>query len=108
MTAILILQLLTLAAVLAVLLKNTNRKACTMSDLSGLESEVSSIGNVVDSAVALIAGLEAKLVDAGTDPAKLDDLRNQLAAKRQALAAAVATGTPAAPAPTSPDTGSAA
>jgi hypothetical protein len=67
--------------------------------LDDLAAQVAATTAVEASALTLIKGLAAQLGDAGTDPAKLDELRTQLDASAQALAAAVAANTPAAPAP---------
>jgi hypothetical protein len=70
-------------------------------DFSGLESEVANLTSVVDSAVALINGIAAKIdaavaaSDAG-DNTKLTALSASIKGEADALAAAVAsnTGTP--------------
>lgn len=67
-----------------------------MANLDQLTQEVSEIGTVVDSAIALLAGLKAALDAAGTDPAKLAELSASLDAKANELSAAVAVNTPAA------------
>lgn len=70
--------------------------------LDDLTAQVAATTAVEASALTLIKGLSEQLGSAGTDPAKLDELRTQLDASAQALAAAVAANTPAAPAPPAP------
>lgn len=69
----------------------------TMADLSVLTSEVTNNTDVVNSAVALIAGLADQIQAAATDPAAVQALADNLRANNQALASAVAANTPAAP-----------
>jgi hypothetical protein len=61
-----------------------------MAKLDALEAEVAEVEGAVDSAIALITGLRAEIIEAGTDPEKLADLVRRLDEKQQALAAAVA------------------
>lgn len=68
-----------------------------MSAIDDLAADVAAEDNVIDSAVALINGFAAQLAAAGVDPTKLAALRADIQARTQALAAAVAAGTPAAP-----------
>ena len=68
-----------------------------MAVLDEVVAEVSEITTVVDSAIALIKSIKEKLDAAGTDPAKLAEIRNQLDAKGNELAAAVAANTPSEP-----------
>lgn len=70
-----------------------------MANIDELKAQVERNTEVEASALTLIQGLHAQLVAAGTDPAKLDELKNQLATSGDALAAAVAANTDAAPAP---------
>ena len=63
-----------------------------------LIAQVAANTSVIGSALTLIQGLAAQLAAAGTDPAKLADLAAQLKASDDALAAAVAANTTAAPA----------
>ncbi len=65
--------------------------------LDDLTAQVTANTDVVNSALTLIKGLAAALEAAGTDPAKLDALKASLKASDDALAAAVAANTPAAP-----------
>jgi peptidoglycan hydrolase CwlO-like protein len=62
-----------------------------------LTREVSETRTVVDSAVKLIQGLKQRLDDAIGDDAALQKLSQDLDQQQQALAAAVAAGTPADP-----------
>lgn len=70
-----------------------------VDNLADLEAQVKENTSVTASAAALIQGFAARLADAGTDPAKLDALKADLAASDKALADAVAANTPAAPPP---------
>ena len=65
-------------------------------ELDELTKQVAANRDVTQSAITLIAGIKARLDEAGTDPAKLQALRDDLAAQDQALAEAVAANTPAA------------
>lgn len=67
-----------------------------MAQLDDLVREVSEISGSADSAIALLKGLKDRLDAAGTDPVKLAELSQQLDAKGNELAAAVAANTPAA------------
>lgn len=71
------------------------QEAHNMQQLDDLTAEVSRNTTVVGSALVLIQGFAAALEAAGTDPAKLQALRDSLAANDDALAAAVAANTPA-------------
>ena len=70
-------------------------------DFSGLEAEVTNLTSVVDSAVALLNGIAARIdaavaaSDAG-DNTKLTELASSVRAQADGLAAAVAANTPAA------------
>jgi hypothetical protein len=68
-----------------------------MADLSELTAEVTRNTSVEQSALTLIQGLAAQIAAAGTDPVKLKALQVQLTANDDALAAAIAANTPAAP-----------
>lgn len=72
-----------------------------MSALDTLKTEVAQNTEVIASAVTLINGLKAKLdaAIASGDPAQLEALSASLDSSSNALAAAVATNTPADPAP---------
>lgn len=65
--------------------------------LDRLTTEVNENTAVIDSAVTLINGLAQQIRDAVDDPAKLNALADELDAKSNALAAAVAANTPAPP-----------
>lgn len=70
------------------------RKVAIMSGtIDALSQQVAQSTQVEQSAVILIQGLAQQLADAGNDPQKLDDLRNQLNNSAQQLAAAVAANT---------------
>lgn len=64
-------------------------------DLQDLETEVSETVGIMESAQVLIEGFAARLAEAGTDPAKLQKLRNDLDSRSSSLAAAVAANQPA-------------
>lgn len=66
-------------------------------ELDSLTAEVEKNTSVDQSAIALLQGLKKQLDAAGTDPQKLQDLKDQLAASSDALANAVAANTPADP-----------
>lgn len=68
------------------------------ADLSALTAQVAANATVIGSALTLIQGFAAQLAAAGTDPAALAALQAQLQASDDALAAAVAANTVAAPA----------
>ena len=68
-----------------------------MQAIDDLAVEVSHVADVEQSAIKLITGLAAQLAAAGTDPVKLAELQASLTASTDALAAAVATATPAPP-----------
>jgi uncharacterized protein YoxC len=68
-----------------------------MATLDDLQADVTAEDTVIDSAITLLKGLADALKAAGTDPAKLAALHTDITAKTDALAAAVAANTPAAP-----------
>lgn len=68
-----------------------------MAAIDDLTAQVAENTTVEGSAITLIQGIAAQLAAAGTDPAKLAALQTQLKASGDALAAAVAANTPAAP-----------
>ncbi len=75
-------------------------KENTMSqELDALITEVARNTTVEKSALAAIQGLSAKLTEAGNDPVKLAQLRADLAANDDELAAAVTANTPVATPP---------
>lgn len=67
------------------------------ANLDELTAEVERNTSVDQGAIALLEGLKAQLDAAGNDPAKLQALKDQLAASSDALAAAVTANTPADP-----------
>ncbi len=68
-----------------------------MSTVDDIQADVTKEDSVIDGAVTLLKGLADALKAAGTDPAKLAALHTDITAKTDALAAAVAANTPAAP-----------
>jgi len=77
------------------LLKGQQKMSKQLDDLT---TEVTNATTVEQSAITLIQGLAAQLAAAGTDPAKLQALHDELVASDAALAAAVSANTQA-PAP---------
>ena len=67
-----------------------------MATVDDIQADVTAEDTVIDGAVTLIQGIAAALKAAGTDPAKLAALHNDITTKSAALAAAVAANTPAA------------
>lgn len=72
------------------------------ADFTPLTAEVGALTDVVDSAVALMDGFEARLSDAITadnlsDNSNVAQFRDEFAAQKDKLAEAVARNTPAAP-----------
>lgn len=65
-------------------------------ELDTLTAEVTANTDAEASAVVLLQKLHDLLVAAGTDPAKLQALTDQLSASKDALAAAIVANTPAA------------
>jgi peptidoglycan hydrolase CwlO-like protein len=63
-------------------------------ELERLQTEVSEMSGVVDSAVVLIGGLAQQIRDLAQDPAALTAMADELDAKASRLAAAVAANTP--------------
>jgi uncharacterized protein YoxC len=72
-----------------------------MATLKDIQDDVTAEKTVIDSAVALLAGLSQQLKDAiaANDPAALQAIVDGLDANKAELAAAVTANTPAAPAP---------
>lgn len=68
-----------------------------MKEFDDLQAEVAQDDDVISSAVTLINGIAARITAAGVDPVKLAAVTADLSTKRQALAAAVAANTTAAP-----------
>ena len=64
-----------------------------MADLTGLTAQVNATITVEQSAIVLIQGLAAQLAAAGTDPAALQALQDNLLASATQLADAVAANT---------------
>jgi uncharacterized protein YoxC len=72
-------------------------------ELARLQTEVTEMSGVVDSAIVLINGLAQQIRDLATDPAALAALADELDAKANALAAAISANTaPPAPEPQVP------
>jgi ABC-type transporter Mla subunit MlaD len=71
-----------------------------MADFSELKAEVARNNSVVQSAVTLLQGLVTQLEDAKDDPEEIAAITSELKSQTDALAAAVATGTPAEGEPT--------
>jgi len=65
--------------------------------MDALTAQVAQNTSVISSALTLIQGFAAQLAAAGTDPAALAALQASLQQSDDALAAAVAANTPAAP-----------
>lgn len=65
-------------------------------ELDNLTAQVKSNSDLLDSATALINGIADRINAAGVDPVKLKALSDELKAKDDVLAAAVAANTPAA------------
>jgi hypothetical protein len=83
----------TILAGLSTLLQAVQQMSGSLTDL---QAQVANNTTVIGSAKDLIVGLKAKLDAAGTDPAKLKALSDELASTDQSLADAVAQNTPAA------------
>jgi len=66
------------------------RLAMATAEIKALEAQVAATKGVMESAGVLLAGLHKQLTEAGTDPAALDAIKNDLATTTDALAAAVA------------------
>lgn len=79
--------------ILHLILKNQKTE---MADLTELTAQVQKDTEVDQSAITLLQGLKKALDDAGTDPAKLKALSDQLASNTQSLADAITANTPAA------------
>lgn len=67
-----------------------------MAALDDLTAQVAANKTVIDSALALINGIAARITAAGTDPAALAALTSSLKSEDDDLAAAVTANTPAA------------
>jgi hypothetical protein len=68
-----------------------------MADLTDLQTAVANEHTVVQSAILLLNQLAQLVRDAGTDPAALADLADQIDAQAADLGAAVQANTPTAP-----------
>jgi TolA-binding protein len=68
--------------------------AIMAGELARLQTEVTEMAGVVDSAIVLINGLAQQIRDLAGQPAELAKLADDLDAKAGALAAAVAANTP--------------
>ena len=66
------------------------------AELDALTVQVKANSDLLDSATTLINGIAARITAAGTDPAALKALTDELKAKDDTLAAAVTANTPAA------------
>ena len=84
-----------LSLVLSHLESLTRRSRAMSKELDDLTAEVSRSKTVDDSVLALLAGILAKLEAAGTDPAAIAALTQELRANTDTLAAAVTANTPA-------------
>ncbi len=79
--------------------KLTEGQSKIMATLADVQAAVQAEDTVIDSAVALIQGLAAQVAALAPDQAAIDALAADIKNKSDALAAAVAAGTPAAPTP---------
>jgi ABC-type transporter Mla subunit MlaD len=75
----------------------TTQGAATMASLDELTAAVAAQTTVVDSAVTLLGQLAQMVRDAGTDPAALAALADQIEAQSAELADAVTANTPETP-----------
>ena len=74
-----------------------------MTTIDEIQADVTDETTVIDGVVTLLNNLSALLAAAGTDPVKLQALKDSIDANKAKLAAAVAANTPAAtPAPAKP------
>lgn len=83
----------------ATLARIESKEDAMAGELAVLQQEVSETKTVIDSAILLLQGLKQKLDEAiaAGDPAALKALSDELDAKTNALAAAVAANTPPTP-----------
>jgi transcriptional regulator len=65
--------------------------------IAALLAKVSAQGTVIESTITLLNGLSSQLQAAADDPVQIQEIIDQVAAQSDALAAAVAANTPAAP-----------
>lgn len=73
-----------------------------MAKIDEVLVEVEEQTTVIDSAITLLKNIKALLDAAGTDPAKLDEIKNALDTNTKKLADAVVANTPAEPVPPEP------
>lgn len=71
-----------------------------MAAIDDLIADAQDESTVDDSIIALLTSISGQLAAAGNDPAKLAQLKSIIDANKAKIAAAVAAGTPAAPADT--------
>lgn len=76
----------------------TNQET-TMANFDQIHAEVEANSDAVDSAVALLNDLSARLIDAADDPEEIAAIATELAGQSTRLAEAVVANTPAAPEP---------
>ncbi len=67
-----------------------------MALIDDLQADVADDTSVKNSAITLLTNLHDALVAAGTDPAKLQAIKDQLDSSKAALSAAIVANTPAA------------
>lgn len=67
------------------------------AQLDTLTAQVTANNSAIDSAITLINGLAQQLIDAGTDPVKLQALSDSLVAEDTKLAQAIVANTPQVP-----------
>jgi hypothetical protein len=68
-----------------------------MADFTALKAEVERNRSVTESAVTLLNGVAAELIDARNDPEEITAIANTLRANSDQLAAAIAANTPQQP-----------
>jgi hypothetical protein len=85
-----------LDAILRILQDIQRKEVIILKEMDELETQVTGIESVDQSAVTLIQGIAAQLADAKTDPVKIQALSDRLNASATALAAAITANTPAA------------
>lgn len=89
-----------LDAVIGLLQQVLKREGAIMKELDDLEKQVKANTDAEQSAIVLLGKLHDLLVAAGTDPAKLKKLADDLNTSKTDLAAAVVANTPAENPPT--------
>ena len=67
------------------------------AEMDALTTQVQKNTDTEQSAITLLNGLHQMILDAGTDPAKLQALAGSLKTSADALAAAIVANTPSAP-----------